>query len=113
MVKTQRFKEKLLPFLFARQQTASKMKIEEMKQSELLQRIATHTHIKVMHLFAFPAILISSAAAACINGSNSKGITVTTLSLSQGLGIGEDGTALPIGSGLVGQEKVAFNERPI
>lgn len=44
------------------------MKIEEMKQSELLQRIATHTHVK-------------------------------------GLGCKEDGTALAIGSGLVGQEK--------
>jgi len=44
------------------------MKIEEMKQSEVLQRISTHTHIK-------------------------------------GLGIKEDGTPLPVGSGLVGQEK--------
>jgi len=44
------------------------MKIEEMKQSELLQRIASHTHIK-------------------------------------GLGVKEDGSALPIGGGLVGQEK--------
>lgn len=44
------------------------MKIEEMKQSDLLQRIATHTHVK-------------------------------------GLGIKEDGTPLPIGMGMVGQEK--------
>lgn len=44
------------------------MKIEEMKQSELLQRIASHTHVK-------------------------------------GLGIQEDGTPLPIGMGMVGQEK--------
>jgi len=44
------------------------MKIEEMKQSELLQRIACHTHVK-------------------------------------GLGIKEDGTPLPIGMGMVGQEK--------
>jgi RuvB-like protein 1 (pontin 52) len=45
------------------------MKIEEMKQSELLARIATHTHIK-------------------------------------GLGLTEEGTPLPVGMGLVGQEKV-------
>lgn len=44
------------------------MKIEEMKQSDLLQRIATHTHVK-------------------------------------GLGINEDGSPLPIGMGMVGQEK--------
>lgn len=44
------------------------MKIEEMKQSDLLQRIATHTHVK-------------------------------------GLGIKEDGTPLPVGMGMVGQEK--------
>jgi RuvB-like protein 1 (pontin 52) len=44
------------------------MKIEEMKQSDLLQRIATHTHVK-------------------------------------GLGIKEDGSPLPIGMGMVGQEK--------
>lgn len=44
------------------------MKIEEMKQSEILQRISTHTHIK-------------------------------------GLGIKEDGQPLPVGGGLVGQEK--------
>lgn len=44
------------------------MKIEEMKQSDVLQRISCHTHIK-------------------------------------GLGIQEDGTPLPVGAGLVGQEK--------
>jgi DNA helicase TIP49 (TBP-interacting protein) len=44
------------------------MRIEEVKSSELYQRIATHTHIK-------------------------------------GLGIREDGTVIPVASGLVGQEE--------
>lgn len=44
------------------------MKIEEVKTSDVLQRIATHTHVK-------------------------------------GLGVRDDGTAIPVASGLVGQEK--------
>lgn len=44
------------------------MRIEELKSTEILQRIATHTHIK-------------------------------------GLGLNEQGQALPIAAGLVGQEQ--------
>lgn len=46
---------------------SSSMKIEEVKSTELLQRIATHTHIK-------------------------------------GLGVRDDGSVIPVSSGLVGQE---------